>query len=371
MIERSWRKPVRVGPLTVGGDAPISVQSMTKTDTRDIDATVAQIHRLEDAGCDLVRVAVPDEKAARALGEIKRQINIPLIADIHYHGEFALIAIEQGVDKIRLNPGNLRKPEMVSRIAALCRERDIPIRVGANAGSVAEDVLARYPQGHEGLALALVDNALEQIALLEREGMDNIIIALKAFDIDTALYAYRAMADRVAYPFHVGITEAGLPPAGIVRSVAGLTMILSAGLGDTLRVSLTAEPEEEVRVGIETLRSLRLRTGGLTIVACPSCGRVEVDLHALAKEVEEKLRPLDKELAAAGKELRVSVMGCVVNALGEARDADVGLGGGKNKGIIFRHGERVNTVPEGELVDGLIAQVRAELDGAVAGDASK
>ena len=362
MIERLSRKPVRVGPVTVGGDAPISVQSMTKTDTRDIDATVAQIHRLEDAGCDLVRVAVPDERAARAIGEIKRQITIPLITDIHYHGDLALIAIEQGADKIRLNPGNLRKPEMVSRIAALCRERDIPIRVGANAGSVAADVLARYPPGHAGLALALVENALEQIALLEREGMENIILALKAFDIDTALYAYRAMAERVDYPFHIGVTEAGLPPAGVVRSTAGLTMLLREGIGDTLRVSLTAEPEDEVRVGIETLRALRMRTGGLTIVACPSCGRVEVDLHALAREVEEKLRPLDRELAAAGKELRVSVMGCVMNALGEARDADVGVGGGRNKGIIFRQGERVETLSEDELVEGLLAQVRAELD---------
>jgi (E)-4-hydroxy-3-methylbut-2-enyl-diphosphate synthase len=358
-LPRRATRPVRVGALTIGGGAPISVQSMTKTPTADVDATVAQIHALEAAGCDLVRVAVPDTRAAKALGAIKARIRIPLVADIHFSHRFALIALDGGVDKLRLNPGNLKRPEHIRAVAAAAQARGVPIRIGMNNGSIDPALRARYPFTHLGNAQALVEGALGHIRLLEELEFRDIIVSLKASDLITTVLAYRLMADARDYPLHVGITEAGLPPEGLIKSAAGIGQLLGEGLGDTLRVSLTADPVEEVEAGWHLLRTLELREGGITLTACPTCARCDVDFNPIVIAVKARLQPLDRRLRAEGRSLRVAVMGCEVNGPGEARDADLGIASAVGAGLLFRKGESLGRVPESDIVDRLVAEVEA------------
>jgi len=354
---RKQTRPIQVGALTIGGGAPISIQSMTKTPTADVEATVAQIHALEEAGCDLVRVAVPDARAAEALGAIKRQIRIPLAADIHFNYLLALTAIEQGVDKLRLNPGNLRNPEHVRLVVTAAKARGIPIRVGVNNGSIDPELRAQFPFTHQGNARALVESALGHVRLLEELDFTAIVISLKASDVLTTVYAYRMMAEERDYPLHVGVTEAGLPPEGIIKSSIGIGQLLGEGIGDTIRVSLTADPVQEVVAGWEILRTLELREGGITLTACPTCGRCDVDFDPIIRQVKTRLAPVDRRLRAEGRSLHVAVMGCEVNGPGEARDADVGIASGLHAGILFRNGTVIGKVPEAEMVDALIRTV--------------
>ncbi len=358
-------RSVMVGDVQIGGGAPVTVQSMTSTDTRDVAATVAQIHQIEEAGADLVRVAVPDEEAADVLGQIKSQIAVPLIADIHFNYRLAIAAVEQGVDKLRLNPGNLSRPEHVEAVASAAAEAHIPIRIGVNAGSVPEDVRARHEgrgDTQEQVAAAMVDTALGHVELLEGWGFGDIVVSLKAFDLRSTWLANRLFRRERDYPLHLGITEAGLPPAGIARSAIGLAMLLKEGIGDTIRVSLTGDPALQVRVGREILSALDLGGAGITLVTCPTCGRCELDLAGLARSVEQELRHIDRDLRKEGRGLRVAVMGCVVNGPGEAREADVGVAGGASRGVVFVQGKPIGTFPEGELVGALVGAVRDYLE---------
>jgi (E)-4-hydroxy-3-methylbut-2-enyl-diphosphate synthase len=357
-------RSVDVGRVRIGGGAPITVQAMTDTDTRDVAATVAQIRALEEAGCDLVRVAVPDMEAAQALGRIKSQTNLPLIADIHFDHRLALEAIAQGVDKVRINPGNLRRREQVEAVVSAAAEKGIPIRVGVNAGSVPEAIRARHEgEGdvQEQLAAAMVEAALEHVELLEHLDYRDTVVSLKAFDLRTTWLANRRFRQQRDYPLHLGVTEAGLPPSGIARSAIGIGVLLKEGIGETIRVSLTGDPVLQVRVGREILASLELSTVGITLITCPTCGRCELDLAALARAAEERLRPIDRALRQAGRSLRVAVMGCAVNGPGEAREADVGIAGGSARGVVFVQGKPVATVPEGKLVEALIRAVHEQL----------
>lgn len=363
---RRRSRPVRIGALTIGGGAPVTIQSMTKTDTRDIDATVAEIRALELAGCDLVRVAVPDESAAKALGDIRSQIAIPLIADVHFEAGLALEALARGVDKLRINPGNLRRREEVVEIAGAARERGVPIRVGANAGSLPPPVAAKWQRraergmpAVEAEAQALVESALAQARLLEAAGFGEIVLSLKAFDVPVMIRAYRLAAAQTDYPLHLGVTEAGLEPEGSLRSAIGIGTLLAEGIGDTLRVSLTAPAVDEVRVGHEILRALGLRAGGITIIACPTCGRCEIDLTGLAQQVNDRLAPLDEALRARGQGLRIAVMGCIVNGPGEARQADLGIAGGRGEAVLFRRGEIIARAAEADVLDAIIAEAEA------------
>jgi len=354
-------RAVNVGGVQIGGGAPITVQAMTDTDTRDIAATVAQIEALEEVGCDLVRIAVPDMEAAEGIGPIKSQISIPLVVDIHFDYRLALEAVEQGADKLRINPGNLRRPDRVEAVARAAAARNIPIRVGVNAGSVPEEIRARHDRGadvQEQLAAAMVEAALGHIQLLENLDFTDIVVSLKAFDLRTTWLANRRFRQQRNYPIHLGITEAGLPPSGIARSAIGIACLLQEGIGDTIRVSLTGDPVLQVRVGREILSSLDLGGPGITLITCPTCGRCELDLPSLARSVEERLRPVDRELRRVGRSLRVAVMGCVVNGPGEARDADVGIAGGAGRGVVFVQGRPVGTYPEAELLDALVGAVR-------------
>jgi len=349
MFERRKTRQIQLGPLKVGGDAPVTVQSMTKTDTRNVDATLLQIWALEAAGCDIVRCAVPVKEAAEKLGEIKRQIRIPLVADIHFNYRLALIALEQGVDGLRLNPGNIGGKQIVKEVVAAAKERKIPIRIGVNGGSLEKDLLATYGGP---TAQGIVESALRHIRILEDCNYPEMKVSLKASDPAMMIEAYRLLADQVEYPFHLGVTEAGTPGVGTIKSAVGLGTLLAEGIGDTIRVSLSADPTEEVRVGIDILKALGLRQGGLTFVSCPSCGRADVDLVALAKACEDKLRGLNEEI-------HVAVMGCEVNGPGEARAADIGVAGGKGIGLIFRKGEVVRKVPEAQIVDAMWEEVES------------
>jgi (E)-4-hydroxy-3-methylbut-2-enyl-diphosphate synthase len=352
-------RTVRVGGLTIGGGAPIVVQSMCSTDTRDVAATSQQIAALAEAGCELVRVAVPDTAAAAALPELVRRSPIPLAADIHFDHRLALAALQAGVLKLRLNPGNIRNPEHVRAVVREAQARGAAIRIGVNAGSLppVEALPGQPPPTVEELrALAperMVQAALGHVRILEDMDFDDIVVSLKAFDVPLTVAANRLLAERVPYPLHLGITEAGLPWAGTIRSAVGLGILLFEGLGDTIRVSLTGDPVEEIRVAYEILRALGQRQRGPTLISCPTCGRTEIDLVRLAEEVQERLQ-------AVRAPITVAVMGCVVNGPGEARQADYGLAGGKGKGAIFRHGEVVATVPEEQLVDALLAQIERE-----------
>jgi len=356
-LPRHLTRTVRVGSLTIGGGAPISIQSMTKTPTSDIAATVAQIHALEAAGCDLIRVAVPDTAAALALGAIKAQIAIPLAADIHFNHQLALIAIAQGVDKLRLNPGNLKHPDHIRAVVAAAQARGIPIRIGVNNGSIDPALRAQFPFTPAGNAQALVESALGHIRLLEALDFTEIVVSLKASDIITTVLAYRMMAKERDYPLHVGVIESGPPPEGIIKSAVGIGELLGEGIGDTIRVSLTAPPEDEVEAGWQLLRTLELRPGGITLTSCPTCGRCDVDFDPIIREVKAQIFPLDHRLRAEGRNLHVAVMGCEVNGPGEARDADVGIACARGFGLLFRNGEKLGKVPESDIVGTLIRQV--------------
>lgn len=348
MIQRRKTRQIQLGKVKIGADAPISVQSMTKTDTRDVRATVQQIWDLEAAGCEIVRCAVPVREAAEQLGEIKRRIRIPLVADIHFNYKLALIAIEQGVDGLRLNPGNIGARKYVEEVVKAASARRIPIRIGVNAGSLEKDLLQRYNGPN---AEGMVESGLRHIRILEDLGYNEIKISLKASDPLMMIEAYRLLADQVDYPFHLGVTEAGTPGIGTIKSAIGLGTLLAEGIGDTIRVSLAADPVEEVRVGREILKALKLKDEGLTFVACPSCGRADVNLVALAKAVEEKMLPY------SNLDIHVAVMGCEVNGPGEARAADLGVAGGKGIGLIFKKGEVIRKVPEAQIVDALMEEV--------------
>jgi (E)-4-hydroxy-3-methylbut-2-enyl-diphosphate synthase len=348
-----------VGGVKIGGGAPIVVQSMTTTDTRDPKATLYQIAQLADAGCEIVRVAVPDRKAAAALPEIIPHSPVPLIADIHFEHTLALRAIEAGIHGLRLNPGNIRKHEDVQEVVRAAKERRIPIRIGVNFGSVPpmtqEFVDEMAQQGAtqiELIAEHMVRTGEGHIRILEDLDFDNIKISLKAFEVPVLIEAYKRMAPRNSYPFHIGVTEAGTPRTGTIRSSVGLGTLLALGLGDTMRVSLTTDPVEEVFVCYEILKSLGLREKGATLVSCPTCGRLEVDLFTLADKVDDYLRTIDEPI-------KVAVMGCVVNGPGEARDADIGLAAGRGKGVIFRKGEILRRVDEADMFDALKAEIDA------------
>jgi (E)-4-hydroxy-3-methylbut-2-enyl-diphosphate synthase len=340
-------RQISIGKVLIGGGAPCAVQSMCSTDTRDEATTLEQIRRLADAGCELVRCAVPDMAAAQALGRIKQESPLPVIADIHFDYQLALQVLAGGIDGLRLNPGNIGARWKVAEVVKAAEERRVPIRIGVNAGSLEKELLDKY--GHP-TAEAMVESALGHVRLLEEAGYDQIKISLKASDVMKTVAAYRLLAERVDYPLHIGITEAGTTFAGTIKSSVGLGILLADGIGDTLRVSLTGDPVDEVRVGFEILKSLRLRERGIAFVSCPTCGRCQIDLIRVAEEVERRLASVEQPLT-------VAVMGCVVNGPGEAREADFGIAGGRGEGLLFRHGEIVRKVPEDELADALVAEV--------------
>lgn len=342
--ERRKTKKIWVGKVAVGGDSPISVQSMTKTDTRDVEATLQEIRALEIAGCEIVRVALPDASSVASLERLKPQVRIPLVADIHFDYRLALAALEAGVDGLRLNPGNIGASWKVREVVKAAEEREIPIRIGVNAGSLEKDLLARFGSPTPE---AMVESAARHLRILEEAGFDQVKVSLKAFSLPLTVSACRLFSDRYQYPLHLGITEAGGPFAGTIRSSIGLGILLAEGIGDTLRVSLTGDPVEEVKVGFEILRSLGLRERGPILISCPSCGRAEIDLRSLAKEVEERLKDFKEPL-------HIAVMGCPVNGPGEARAADLGIAGGKGVGLLFCKGKILKKVPQSELVDALL-----------------
>jgi (E)-4-hydroxy-3-methylbut-2-enyl-diphosphate synthase len=355
--KRRKSRQLRIGDVLIGGNAPISVQSMTTTDTADVQGTLEQIARLVDAGVDIVRVAVPDKQAAAALPELVQKTSVPLVADIHFDYRLALAALDAGIHALRLNPGNIEKEEYVRQVVAMAKERQVPIRIGVNFGSIpkiskeeSDEITRTVSNTTELIAEQMVRGALKHIRILEDMDYTNIKISLKAFDVPTMIEAYVRMADRVDYPLHLGVTEAGTPKAGSIRSAIGIGHLLALGIGDTLRVSLAGDPVEEVYTGFEILKSLNLRQRGATMVACPTCGRVEIDLIALAERVE-------KYLERVRQPIKVAVMGCVVNGPGESRDADIGVAGGRGKGVIFAKGEIVRTCTEAEILPTIIEEV--------------
>ena len=344
---RKETRQITIGNVAVGGGAPISVQSMCSTDTRDVAATMGQISRLTEAGCELVRCAVLDMEAAEALGRIKVASTIPVIADIHFDYKLALAVLAGGVDGLRLNPGNIGERWKVAEVVKAASERRVPIRIGVNAGSLEKELLAKY--GHP-TAEAMVESALGHVRILEELGYDLIKISLKASDVMKTVAAYRLLSSKVDYPLHIGITEAGTIFSGTIKSSVGLGILLADGIGDTMRVSLTGDPVDEVRVGFEILKSLNLRQRGVNFVSCPTCGRCQINLIDVANEVEQRLKGVEAPFT-------VAVMGCIVNGPGEAREADFGIAGGKGEGLLFRHGEIVRKVPEAEMADALVAEV--------------
>jgi (E)-4-hydroxy-3-methylbut-2-enyl-diphosphate synthase len=347
MIKRKMTRQISIGDVKIGGGAPISVQSMTNTKTTDTNATVAQIKALVDAGCDIVRVAVPDMSAAENIYNIKNQVDVPLVADIHFDYRLALKAIEQGIDALRINPGNIGDEERVKAVVEAAKIRNIPIRIGVNAGSLDKKLLAKYGKV---TAEALVESALEHIRILEKLNFYDIKISLKAHDVPLTLDAYRLMSETVDYPLHLGITEAGTVNTGIIKSAVGIGALLAEGIGDTFRISLTGDPVNEVKVANEILKALGLKEYGPTLISCPTCGRCNIDLPSIAEKVEQRLSGITKPI-------KVAVMGCVVNGPGEARDADIGIAGGKGEGLVFHKGEVINKVPEDKLVDALFEEL--------------
>jgi len=349
MIQRKKTKKIKVGNIFIGGDAPILVQSMAKTDTRDVKATVKQIKELERVGCEIIRVAVPDMKAAQALGQIKRQINLPLVADIHFSAELALEAINQNVDKLRINPGNIGNEEKIKAVVLAASKKKIPIRIGVNAGSLEKDLLLKY--GGRATAEAMVESAMRHIKILEKYNFQDIIVSLKASDIERTIAAYRLLSQKVDYPLHLGITEAGTAFHGTVMSAIGLGILLEEGIGDTLRVSLSAPPEEEVKSAWEILKSLKIRKRGVMITSCPTCGRTEINLVKLVEKVEKATQSIDKDI-------HLAVMGCVVNGVGETREADLAIVGGKKVGLIVKRGVIIKKVPEKKLFNEFIKELK-------------
>lgn len=350
MMKRDKTKQIMVGALPVGGGAPVSVQTMCNTKTWDVEATVAQIRAMEAAGAEIVRLAIPDEKSARAIDAIKAQVSVPLVADIHFDYKLALIAAERGIDKIRINPGNIGAPENVKAVAEACKQRNIPIRIGVNAGSLEKPLLEKY--GHP-CAEALVESAAGHVALLNRYDFDDICLSLKCSQVPLTVEAYRLAAERFPYPLHLGVTETGTAWNGTIQSAVGIGTLLNEGIGDTLRVSLTADPVQEVKTGIAILKAAGLRRGGVKFVSCPTCGRTEIDLIGLAEEVERRLQGVERDIT-------VAVMGCVVNGPGEAREADYGVAGGKGKGLLFKKGQVLGTYPYEELCDRLMDLIMSE-----------
>ncbi len=347
MIQRKKTRQIAIGNVKIGGGAPISVQSMTNTKTTDTKATVAQIKALEAAGCDIVRLAVPDMAAAENIANIKKQVDVPLVADIHFDYRLALKAIEQGIDALRINPGNIGDEARVKAVVEAAKMKRIPIRIGVNAGSLDKKLLVKYGKV---TAEALVESAMEHVHILEKLDFHDIKISLKAHDVPLTLDAYRLMSETVDYPLHLGITEAGTVNTGIIKSAVGIGALLAEGIGDTFRISLTGDPVNEVKVANEILKALGLKEYGPTLISCPTCGRCNIDLPSIAAQVEKRLENVKKPV-------KVAVMGCVVNGPGEARDADIGIAGGKGEGLVFRKGEIIGKVPEDELIDALFAEL--------------
>ena len=344
---REHTKVIHIGDRVIGGGNPVLIQSMTNTKTEDVTATVRQIHRLQEAGCEIVRCTVPTPEAARALGEIRKQIRIPLVADIHFDYRMALAAIENGADKIRINPGNIGGRDKVQAVVSAARERNIPIRVGVNSGSLEKELIGKYG----GVtAQGLVESALDKVHLIEEMGYDNLVISIKSSDVLMCVKAHEILAEQTDYPLHVGITEAGTVTSGNIKSSVGLGIILHEGIGDTIRVSLTGDPVQEIKSARLILRTLGLREGGIEVVSCPTCGRTQIDLIRLANEVEDMVQDIPLHL-------KVAVMGCAVNGPGEASAADIGIAGGKGEGLLFRKGEILYKVPQERLVDALMEEI--------------
>lgn len=346
-MERRKAREVRIGDRVIGGDHPILIQSMTNTKTEDVKATVEQIHRLEAAGCEIIRCAVPTMEAAEAFSQIKKEISIPLVADIHFDYRLAIAAIEHGADKIRINPGNIGSKDRIRAVVDAAKERQIPIRVGVNSGSLEKELVEKY---HGVTAQGLAESALDKVKIIEDMGYDNLVISIKSSNVPMCVQAHLALADQTDHPFHVGITEAGTVFSGNIKSAVGLGIILYQGIGDTIRVSLTGAPLEEIKSAKRILKTLGLRKGGVEVVSCPTCGRTRIDLIGLANQVESMVQdiPLD---------IKVAVMGCVVNGPGEAKEADIGIAGGVGLGLLIKKGEIIKKVPE----DQLLAVLREEL----------
>ena len=345
-MKRKNTNKVKIGNLTVGGDSPILIQSMTNTDTRDSDSTIEQILKLESAGCEIIRCAVPDMQAAEAFGKIKKGIHIPLVADIHFDYRLALECIKNGADKIRINPGNIGSRERVKAVVDAAKDSGVPIRIGVNGGSLEKDLLEKYKGP---TADALVESALRHVSILDELNFSDIVISIKTSDVPTTIEAYRKLSEVCGYPLHVGVTEAGTLNGGILKSAIGIGTLLSEGIGDTIRVSLTADPIEEIYAAKDILNILGLRKG-VKFVSCPTCGRTQLNLIKIANEVENRLKSVDKDIT-------VAVMGCAVNGPGEAREADIGIAGGKGEGLIFSHGKILKKVSEDMLVDALMKEV--------------
>lgn len=346
-IQRKQTKKIKVGDIFLGGDSPISVQSMTNTDTRDVKSTVEQIKRLQEEGCRIIRVAVPDSQSAEAVKEIKKAISIPLVADIHFDYRLALECMRNGVDKIRLNPGNIGGQDRVKIVADMAKERQIPIRIGVNSGSVEKGILEKYggvtPEG-------MVESALKHAAMLEAADFGDIAISIKASSVPMTIAAYRLLSQKTAYPLHVGVTEAGTVYKGTIKSSVGIGCLLAEGIGDTIRVSLTGDPVEEVRAGKQILKSLGLLKEGIEVVSCPTCGRTKIDLIGIVNEIEPVLDKLNKDI-------KVAIMGCAVNGPGEAKDADIGIAGGTNEVLLFKKGQIVKKIPQENAVEELIKEI--------------
>ncbi|ADD02458.1 1-hydroxy-2-methyl-2-(E)-butenyl 4-diphosphate synthase [Thermoanaerobacter italicus Ab9] len=349
---RKITREVKIGNKKIGGNNPILVQSMTNTDTHDIEKTIEQIRRLEAEGCDIIRVAVPDMEAAEAIKEIKKNINIPLVADIHFDYRLAIKSIENGADKIRINPGNIGREENIKKVVEIAKERGVPIRIGVNSGSLEKEILYKY----KGItAEAVVESALKSVLILEKLGFYDVVISLKTPNVPLTIEAYKLASSKVDYPLHVGITEAGTIEAGTIKSAIGIGTLLYLGIGDTIRVSLTGDPVHEVRVGRQILRSLGLLKEGVEVISCPTCGRTKIDLIKLAQEVEKRTRHIKKPL-------KVAVMGCVVNGPGEAKEADIGIAGGDGEGVIFKKGKVYKKVKEEELIEELTKEIEKLLE---------
>ncbi len=347
MVRREETRPVLVGNVQIGGQEDVVIQSMATTDTRDVDATVNQIEGLAEVGCQIVRLAVINEEAAYAIKDIKKRSALPLVADIHFDYKLALIALESGIDKIRINPGNIGSMEKVQKVVEACKARNVPIRIGVNSGSIEKEILEKY--GHP-TAEGLVESALKHVEILEHLDFHNIVVSLKASNVPMMIKAYHMMAEKRNYPLHVGVTEAGTIFAGSIKSAVGIGSVLASGIGDTMRVSLTGDPTEEIKTAKEILKSLAIRTNEPEIISCPSCGRAQIDQIGLANKVEKALQKIDQPI-------KVAVMGCAVNGPGEAREADIGVAGGNGEGLIFKHGKVVRKIKEDELYEELMKEI--------------
>ena len=346
-MDRKLTRKVKVGKVYVGGDAPVTIQSMTNTDTRDVEATLKQIRELYNAGCEIIRCTVPDLEAAEAIKEIVKQSPIPVVADIHFDYRLALKVVENGISAVRINPGNIGSIERVRMVAEACKAKNIPIRIGVNSGSLEKEILER---DGKPTAKGLVESALAHVKILEAVDFNDIVISIKSSDVRMMIDAYRLMSEKVDYPLHLGVTESGTPFRGTIKSSIGIGTLLAEGIGDTIRVSLTSDPIEEIKVAKEMLKALGLRKGGLEFVSCPTCGRTQIKLIEIANEVERRLE-------GNNKDIKVAVMGCIVNGPGEAREADIGIAGGKGEGIIFKKGEIIKKCKEEDLIEELMKEI--------------